>query len=66
MSEWSPAFDLPVEERYMAGMSGKVPRYSDALRSGIAQTLALMTTQPEQMANAEDALFIPQRWCHGS
>ena len=45
----------------MAGMSGKTPRYSDTLRSGIARTLALMTTQAEQMANAEDARYIAQR-----
>lgn len=61
LSERSPAFDLPVGERYMAGFKGKVPRYSDTLRSGVAQTLALMATRPEQMANTEDARFIPHR-----
>ena len=61
LSERSPAFDLPIEERYMAGIKGKVPRYSDTLRSGIARTLALMATQPERFTISTDARFIPQR-----
>ena len=61
LSERSPAFDLPLEERYMAGIKGKVPRYSNTLRAGVARTVALMATRPERMANAEDAQFIPHR-----
>ena len=61
LSERSPAFDLLVEERYMAGIKGEVLSYSETLRSGVARILALMATQPERMTNATDARFIPHR-----
>ena len=42
LSEANPAFDLPGDERYMANIKGKIPRYSSRLREGIADGLAVM------------------------
>jgi hypothetical protein len=37
-----PQFDLPIERRWMANVLGHAPIYSDHLRSGVADTLAIM------------------------
>jgi hypothetical protein len=42
--EPDPKFELPVDERWLANIHGKVPKYSVYLRGGIAETLALMAT----------------------
>ena len=59
LSQRSPVFDLPIQERFMAGASGIVPNHSGTLLEGIARCLALMATQPERMTNATDAQYIP-------
>ena len=61
LSQRSPVFDLPIQERFMAGASGIVPNHSGTLLEGIARCLALMATQPERMTNATDAQYIPAR-----
>lgn len=38
----SPEYDLKTEERFYAGIKGKVQPYGSQLRDGIAETLALM------------------------
>ena len=47
LAERDPAFELPAEERYAAGIHGKVTTYSPALRKGLAEGLALLGTAPE-------------------
>lgn len=42
LSDLDPRYGLPVEQRWMANVLGKVPQYSTLLRQGIAQTLAIM------------------------
>ena len=54
----SPEFELPVEERCMANVYGKVLPHSGTLREGIARSLALMGTQAE---SAEGASYLPAR-----
>ena len=44
LGEDDPRLDLPVAEQPFAQLTGKVPTYSDALRTGIAETLAVMAT----------------------
>ena len=61
LSQNSPAFDLPVEERFMASVRGKVLPYSDTLVDGIARGLALIGVQPERMRNVANAWHIPSR-----
>lgn len=42
LSERDPALDLPEEDRWAAGMYGKVRDHSAALRSGVCETLVLL------------------------
>ena len=48
LKEMDPKFELPVDERWLANIHGKVPKYSIYLRGGIAETLALMATLSNQ------------------
>ena len=45
LKEPDPAFDLPAQERFAARARGKVLKYSDALRRGIAEGLAILGNQ---------------------
>ncbi len=42
LSENDPRYDLPPDERWRAGLHDKLPKYSGQLRTGIAETLALL------------------------
>jgi len=42
-----PALDLPHEDRWLAGIRGKVHRHSTALREGLAQSLVLLAVNGE-------------------
>lgn len=55
LSERNPQFDLPADERYAANIYDKVPKYSNSLRKGLAETLALLGTNPDALKN-----FSPQ------
>ena len=57
----SPEFELPIEERYVAGVKGKVLPHSGTLREGIARSLALMGTHSDRVQNAEGASYVPGR-----
>jgi len=48
LKDMDPKFELPVDERWLANIHGKVPKYSFYLRRGIAETLALMATLSDQ------------------
>ncbi len=41
-----PALELPIEQRWQAGISGHTRLHSHFLREGLADTLALMATRP--------------------
>lgn len=51
LSEIDPAFDLPTEERYSAGILGKVFSYSNELRKGLAEGLAIIGSFPGSFSN---------------
>ena len=51
LKEPDPAFELPAEGRYAASIHGKVLKYSQLLRKGIAEGLAILGSQPESCAN---------------
>ena len=55
----APMFELPAEERYLASIKGKTLPHSDALRTGIARGLALMSTQPERARNVDTVQYLP-------
>ena len=43
LSESDPALDLPEDERWAAGLYGKVRNHSSALREGICETLVILS-----------------------
>ena len=45
LGEHDPRFELPADERWMAGLHGKVRACSSLLREGLADTLALMAAR---------------------
>ena len=51
LNEPDPAFELPVEERYMASIHGKVLECSHILRKGIADGLAILSSMPDACSN---------------
>nr|WP_314091041.1 hypothetical protein [uncultured Campylobacter sp.] len=51
LEERDPALDLPKEERYAANIYGKQLNYSQNIRKGISQTLALMGSRPKALNN---------------
>ena len=51
LSERDPQFDLPSEERYAASIHGKVLKHSPELRKGMAESLALLGNQPNDLTN---------------
>ncbi len=51
LTERDPQFDLPADERYAAGVHGKVLSRSPDLRRGMAESLALLGSQPEVLTN---------------
>lgn len=44
-----PAFELPQDKRWAAGVLGKRPEYSSLLHSGVANTLAIMASRGESI-----------------
>ena len=51
LSEKDPAFELPTEERYAARIHGKVLSHSTLKRKSLAETIALIGSQPEVLVN---------------
>jgi hypothetical protein len=51
LTERDPQFDLPVEERYLASIHGKVLKHSPELRQGLAESLALLGNKPDDLTN---------------
>ena len=51
LKESDPAFELPSEERYAAGIHGKELDHSHVLRKGIAEGLAILGSQPGACSN---------------
>ncbi|MFA5205463.1 MAG: hypothetical protein WC708_13795 [Lentisphaeria bacterium] len=47
LSESNPAFDLPGNERYMANIRGKIPSYSNTIREGVSDALAVLGSCPQ-------------------
>lgn len=51
LREADPQFELPADERYLAGIRGKVPKHSRLLRNGIAESLALLGSHSEALTS---------------
>lgn len=55
-----PRFDLPEDQQWAARVIGRAPLYSDALRHGLADTLALLGTEgaSTETTAGESAVYI--------
>lgn len=62
LGEVDPQFELPVSERWLANIHGKIPQYSVYLRGGLAETLALMATLSDQCPLSTKS---GQEWAQG-
>lgn len=51
LKERDPKFDLEPDERFAASIHGKVLKYSQQLRKGLAETLALLGSYPKALNN---------------
>lgn len=51
LREYDPQFDLEKDQRFAAGLYGKSFQHSQALRAGIAETLALLGSYPESLTS---------------
>ncbi|MBI3765963.1 MAG: hypothetical protein HY277_05615, partial [Ignavibacteriales bacterium] len=51
LREKDPKFTLPPEERWKASLHDKNPKYSDVLREGFAESLALLATYPKALSS---------------
>ena len=49
LTERDPQFELPPDERYAASIHGKVLKYSNILRNGLAESLALLGSHPKAL-----------------
>ena len=61
LARTSPQFELPIGERYLAPVLGKMLPQSSTIREGISRTLALMGTYPERARNLEPVRYLPVR-----
>lgn len=51
LGERDPQFDLPREDRFAASIHGKQLEHSQHLRKGLAETLALVGSQPQALSS---------------
>ncbi|TLD42084.1 MAG: hypothetical protein JETT_1652 [Candidatus Jettenia ecosi] len=51
LTERDPKFELPKEDRFAASMYGKVLKYSNQLRKGLAESLSLLGCYPTVLTN---------------
>ena len=51
LREKNPKFSLPSEERWKIAIHDKKPKYSDTVRMGFAETLALLGAHPSALAS---------------
>jgi hypothetical protein len=49
LRERDPQFDLPTRDRYLASIHGKVLTHSPLLRTGLAESLALLGSHPKAL-----------------
>ena len=49
LSESDPRLDLPPDRRWMAGIYGKVRKHSEALRTGVCETLVLLAVHGDSL-----------------
>jgi hypothetical protein len=58
LGEMDPRLDLAADERWMASLRGYSPRYSDALRRGLAEGLAILASRPNVVRAGADPISL--------
>src|SRR5206468_3307153 len=48
LSEDDPRYEMPAQERYLAGIQNRLPKFSPQVREGIAESIALLGARGEQ------------------
>ena len=61
LSESDPALDLPEDERWAAGLYGKVRNHSSALREGICETLVILSVHGNNLFQERLGIDIENR-----
>ena len=61
LEQVSPAFELPVGQRYLASIEEKVLPHSDTLRQGIVRGLALMGVHYDRVQLSDSAQYLPSK-----
>lgn len=51
LGEINPEFDLPQEDRYAAALYDKKLSYSESIREGVAETIALISIEKDKLIN---------------
>jgi hypothetical protein len=49
LGEDDPRFEMPADERYLAAIHNKLPKFSPQLREGIAETIALLGARGDRI-----------------
>lgn len=56
LAETDPAFDLPAEQRFAASLHGKTLAHSKHLRMGLAESIALLGSQPNALTSCSHGM----------
>ena len=54
-------FDVDPDQRWLAGLHGQNPRYSELLRTGLAETLVLLSVHGNEVRSVPDAHVVAER-----
>ncbi|PFK50067.1 hypothetical protein [Bacillus cereus] len=51
ITDIDPSFDLPSEKKFMAGIMGEMPLYSEKIKRGFGDTLAILSVYGDEFSN---------------
>ena len=61
LSESDPALELPEDQRWAAGIYGKLREHSSALRSGVCETLVMLSVHGDALFRRRFGIDVPAR-----
>ena len=64
LSESNPALDLPADQRWAAGLYGKVREHSNALRTGVCETLVMLSVHGNALFRERLGIDVAARVTH--
>lgn len=57
-SDLDPSYELPPEDRYLASIRGIVPKYSERLKKGVADSLAFLSVYGDEACEGLSQKFV--------